>query len=66
MLDIDVKATWDALRKREDTDENFQITVDDKGPKVGYTIRVRGKSSCLTSCIVLLVGNCGIRRPPQA
>ena len=38
MLDIDVKATWDALRKREDTDKNFQITVDDKGPKVGLIV----------------------------
>ena len=34
MLEIDVKATWDALRKREDTDANYQITRDDKGPKV--------------------------------
>lgn len=33
MLDIDVDATWDALRSREDTDSNFQITRDDKGPK---------------------------------
>jgi len=36
MLEIDVKATWDALRKREDTDANYQITRDDKGPKVRY------------------------------
>jgi len=34
MLDIDVEATWVALRTREDTDSNYQITRDDKGPKV--------------------------------
>jgi len=65
MLDIDVKATWDALRKREDTDENFQITVDDKGPKVGRT-RAEERVGCLTCCTVLLVDHCWIRRLPQA
>lgn len=31
---IDVESTWDALLHREDSDSNYQITIEDVGPKV--------------------------------
>lgn len=35
---IDVDTTLKELLAREDTDKNFQITIDDHGPKVGLSL----------------------------
>lgn len=40
---VNVDSTLDNLQKQEDTDNNFQITIEDNGPKVmsiAYTGRV--------------------------
>jgi alpha,alpha-trehalase len=34
---IQVKETLETLLSREDSDKNYQITIDDKGPKVKDT-----------------------------
>lgn len=34
---INVQATMDHLVATEDTDNNYQITIEDGGPKVGVT-----------------------------
>lgn len=31
---VNVDSTLDNLQKQEDTDNNFQITIEDNGPKV--------------------------------
>ena len=33
---IQVEPTLKTLLSREDTDENYQITIEDKGPKVRH------------------------------
>lgn len=37
---LQVDETLNALLTREDTDKNCQITIDDKGPKVGISCSV--------------------------
>lgn len=34
---LDVKKTLDSLHAQEDTDGNYQITIEDNGPKVSLT-----------------------------
>lgn len=37
-LSVAVDATIEELLRREDTDGDFLITVDDRGPKVCFTV----------------------------
>jgi alpha,alpha-trehalase len=34
---VEVESSLEALLDQEDTDQNYQITIDDIGPKVGQT-----------------------------
>lgn len=35
---VETNSTQKKLLEREDTDHNFQITIDDTGPKVSYML----------------------------
>lgn len=37
---VQVEPTLKTLLSREDSDQNYQITIDDKGPKVGLCLFV--------------------------